>query len=225
MHERKAFTDAMAAAWKVSFIMTEFRGFPKIARLYRTITITEKLDGTNACVSIQPFDPHSDVPPPIADFRNPEGGIGEEYLGIWAQSRKRLITPENDNYGFARWVQEYADDLIELGPGYHFGEWWGQGIQRKYGLDEKRFSLFNTQRWGGEPGEDEPRPPCCDVVPELYVGDFSEEAVNRALSCLEENGSIAAAGFDDPEGIVVYHHHGRHAYKVTIDDDHKGEEQ
>ena len=35
-----------------------------------------------------------------------------------------------------------------LVPGRHFGEWWGSGIQRGYGLDEKTFSLFNAYRWG-----------------------------------------------------------------------------
>ncbi len=105
--------------------MTEitFEPFPKIGRLTRECVITEKLDGTNAQVII------------TEDGR------------IAAGSRTRLITPAGDNMGFARWVQEHAEELITgLGPGRHFGEWWGQKIQRAYGLTEKRFSLFNTTR-------------------------------------------------------------------------------
>ena len=103
--------------------MSDFVAFPKIPRLSRRCVITEKIDGTNACIFI--------------------GEDGEFLVG----SRTRWITPENDNHGFARWAYEHKDELLGLGPGRHFGEWWGQGIQRGYGLKEKRFSLFNTSRW------------------------------------------------------------------------------
>ena len=52
-------------------------------------------------------------------------------------------------FGFARWVETNRERLITLlGPGLHFGEWWGSGIQRGYGLTkgDKRFSLFNVER-------------------------------------------------------------------------------
>lgn len=102
----------------------EFVGWPKIGRLNRDIIITEKIDGTNAAVGIT------------------AGGI------VYAQSRTRIITPQNDNAGFARWVEQHADALREhLGEGLHFGEWWGVGIGRNYDLSERRFSLFNTKRW------------------------------------------------------------------------------
>jgi hypothetical protein len=80
------------------------------------------------------------------------------------RSRSRWITPDDDNFGFAAWVEANRDELLTLGPGRHFGEWWGSGIQRGYGLPkgEKRFSLFNVSRWG------ESRPACCHVVPVLY---------------------------------------------------------
>ncbi len=34
-------------------------------------------------------------------------------------------------------------------PATYFGEWWGSGVQRGYGLQkgDKRFSLFNVSRW------------------------------------------------------------------------------
>lgn len=174
----------------------EFVPFPKIARLHRDMVVTEKIDGTNAAVVVT------------------EDGE------VYAQSRKRVITPEQDNFGFARWVAEHTDELRELGRGHHFGEWWGQGIQRGYGLDEKRFSLFNVARWG-EPYADAemPRPACCHVVPEIVRYTFDEGWIARALELLRERGSYAAPGFMDPEGIVVYHTASHQLFKVTLDND------
>lgn len=114
----------------------EFGSFAKIPRLSRTAIATEKIDGTNAQI-----------------------WISDDGSEIAAGSRNRWITPEDDNYGFARWVQEHRDQLITLGPGRHYGEWWGSGIQRRYGLAEKRFSLFNVQRWQ----HNENLPPCIGV--------------------------------------------------------------
>lgn len=167
-----------------------FEAFPKIPRLKRGCVITEKIDGTNAQVII-----------------TEDGQIG-------AASRSRLIVPGDDNYGFAAWVHENKEDLLKLGPGRHFGEWWGRGIQRNYGLDERRFSLFNTHRWGLNPD----RPACCSVVPLLYTGDFTTTVVDEQLELLRENGS-AATQFDKPEGVVVFHAAGNHLYKVLLEND------
>src|SRR6478609_1926046 len=142
--------------------MPEFQEFPKMPRLSREVIITEKIDGTNAQVLI-----------------TPEGEIH-------AGSRTRWITPESDNFGFAAWVRDNREQLLQLGPGRHFGEWWGSGIQRRYGLSEKRWSLFNVQRWclwNQEPEAiptADPRitkmqerlPQCCHLVPVLYRGQF-----------------------------------------------------
>jgi len=135
-------------------------------------------------------------------------------------SRNRWITSEADNFGFATWVQENAEELRKLGPGRHFGEWWGAGIQRRYGLTEKRFSLFNTSRWLDSVGARFPSlPACVHVVPLLYNEQFSDTAVNEALRQLKEYGSVAAPGFMNPEGIVIYHHASRTLHKVTLGDD------
>lgn len=167
----------------------DFTPFPKIARLSREIIVTEKIDGTNAQVF-----------------------IGEDG-SIRAGSRNRWVTPADDNYGFAKWVEANADELRELGPGRHFGEWWGQGIQRNYSLTEKRFSLFNVSRWGEE------RPACCHVVPVLYRGDFTQSAWGKALGDLAKDGSVAAPGFMKPEGIIVFHVAANLGFKKTIDRD------
>lgn len=173
-----------------------FSGFPKIPRYNRAVVITEKIDGTNAQIYI------------------PEDGSK-----CFAGSRNRWITTESDNYGFARWVQEHNEELLKLGPGQHFGEWWGAGIQRRYGLDGKRFSLFNTARWGAH----NPPPSCCSVVPVLGWGQAASVDVTEILKALAENGSVAAPGFMKPEGIVVYHTHSKSMYKMTLDnnDAHK----
>jgi hypothetical protein len=179
--------------------MTEFIPFPKIKRLFRECVVTEKIDGTNAQVFID------------------EEGV------VIAGSRSRWITPQQDNFGFARWVQDNEDELRKLGPGSHFGEWWGSGIQRGYGLEkgEKRFSLFNVAKWSDEAT----RPSCCHVVPVIWSGKFSTEAVAAALEKLRENGSFAAPGFMKPEGIITYHDASRTLFKTTLekDDEHKGE--
>ncbi len=169
----------------------EFRGFPKMARLSRDIIVTEKIDGTNAQILIS------------------EDGA------ILAGSRNRFLTLEEDNYGFARWVYENSSELIKLGVGRHFGEWWGKGIQRNYGLQERRFSLFNTEKWS----DDLVRPSCCGVVPVLYRGVFDTNAINDVIDSLKTNGSQAAPGFMDPEGIVVFHVAGNVGFKKTIKDD------
>jgi len=169
----------------------EFMGFQKIARLSRECTITEKIDGTNAQVFIT--------------------DAGEFLTG----SRTRWITPEDDNFGFSRWAHEHKAELLQLGPGQHFGEWWGGKIQRGYGVAEKRFSLFNTARWNAET----PPPPCCGVVPVLYVGEFTTAAVNAALDALARGGSIASPGFMKPEGVVVYHSAAKCYFKKTLEKD------
>jgi hypothetical protein len=179
-----------------------FIPWPKIARLNRDIVITEKIDGTNAAV------------------------ICTEDGGVYAQSRTRLITPgkSTDNFGFAAWVDEHADELYAgLGVGHHFGEWYGLGIQRGYGLDHRRFALFNTARWAVDSeGDDLVGPPaCCEVVPVLYAGPFSEEALHRAVLGLRISGSRAVPGFMRPEGVIVWHTAARTSFKVTLEGDEK----
>lgn len=101
-----------------------------------TFTCSTKLHGTNAgvCYSI------------------PDG--------IWAQSRENIITPEKDNAGFAFFVEQNKDKLIEiiktLSKEHNidlnkniislYGEWCGKGIQKGVGISEleKRFVIFQT---------------------------------------------------------------------------------
>ena len=195
--------------------MTIFEPFPKVPRLSRDCVITEKIDGTNASIWI--LDPTEESRP------FPDEAISVTY-GVYqfvvvAASRKRFVTPAKDNFGFARWVWERAEALVlELGYGTHFGEWWGSGIQRKYGLvgEDKRFSLFNVSRWA----EDETLE-LCSVVPTLYTGPFETGAIRVVLEDLIDMGSFAAPGFMKPEGIMIYHSAARHLFKKTIIGDEK----
>lgn len=144
--------------------------------------------------------------------------VHEYWVG--AQSRSRLLTTSEDNHGFAKWVQQNARTLVsDLGEGRHFGEWWGQGIRRNYGLDHKRFSLFNTRRFGGVAFQT----PNVYTTPVLYEGPFDEAEIGECLAELTVSGSKAVPGWDRPEGVCVYHRAADQVFKVTLDGDgHKG---
>ncbi len=191
--------------------MTEFREFAKIARYSRETIVTEKIDGTNASVFI--------------------GEDGDFLTG----SRTRWITPEDDNFGFSRWAHDHKNELLTLGPGHHFGEWWGSKIQRGYGYKngERFWSLFNTMRWCLPSRDPEVipcadrrvikmqdiLPPCVGLVPVLWRGQMDYLNVNSIMQKLAATGSLAAPGFPNPEGIVIYHVAGNVAFKKTIEKD------
>lgn len=170
----------------------EFTPFPKVPRLNREVIVTEKIDGTNASIF-----------------------IGEDG-SILTGSRKRWISPEDDNFGFSRWAHEHKEELLLLGPGHHFGEWWGSGCQRGYGLPkgEKRFSLFNVSRWSADE-----LPSCTSLVPVLWSGLFDDLCIRSILDDLRSNGSKAAPGFMRPEGVIVFHTAANVAFKRTIEKD------
>lgn len=193
----------------------EFKEFAKIGRLNREVIVTEKIDGTNGQVMICPRGAE-DAPNWDRTASTVSGGV---MMDVYAGSRSKWITPNADNFGFARWVYEHADELLALGEGAHFGEWWGAGIQRRYGLAEKRWSLFNTYRWSGPD-----RPACCHVVPVLATG-IGFGCIEEALGMLRTVGSIASPGFMKPEGIVAFHTQTNTLFKVTLerDEEHKSQ--
>lgn len=93
-----------------------------------------KLDGTNAGVQVAK-----------------DGTVA-------AQSRTKIITPEDDNMSFAKWVESRKDYFSSLATDEHlviFGEWCGKGIQKGTAiaqLDGKVFVIFAIQ-YGGVNGE------------------------------------------------------------------------
>jgi len=171
----------------------EFKSFNKIPRLSRDCVVTEKIDGTNAHVF-----------------------ISDDLKTVLAGSRNRWVTPgkTTDNYGFAAWVEANREELLKLGPGRHYGEWWGEGINRGYGESEKHFSLFQP-KWidGG--------PLCVNEVPILYSGEFNTQVINGLLDTLKITGSHVAPGFMQPEGIVIFHTASKQYYKKTVESDEK----
>jgi hypothetical protein len=93
------------------------RGISKSGIDEITFTGKVKLHGTNAAVG---YDRLSDT--------------------FWVQSRKRVITPEDDNYGFATWVSQHQDswlsnlrflsEALSADRLVVFGEWAGKGINQ-----------------------------------------------------------------------------------------------
>lgn len=175
---------------------TSFQPWPKIPRYSKEVMVlTEKIDGTNGQLLILPD-------------------------GTWkAGSRNRWLSPESDNYGFHSWVSQNIEELKKLGHGRHYGEWWGNGIQRGYGLSEKRFSLFNVMR------PYEYYPSCVSLVPVLYKGVIDQGKIESHYTDLQLNGSKAVPGFMKPEGLVVHHLTTKIRYKRLLENDslHKGE--
>jgi len=151
----------------------EFKAWPKIPRSCgENVVITEKMDGTNSCIVIR------------------------DVVIVGVQSRKRFITPEDDNYGFATWVKANEESLLSLGEGHHYGEWVGPGIQKNpHNLLEKRLFLFNTFRWN----ENNPQlPSCCSVVPVLYNGELEDITLELEMAALKIKS--LEAGYV-PEGL------------------------
>lgn len=187
-----------------------FEKWPSIPRWANdTITITEKIDGTNAAIIILPYD--IDHEPLIQDGYAKvyadlnDDGVSATGYTFAVQSRKRFIKPgkDTDNAGFAGYAFEHAVQFIELlGYGKHYGEWWGRGIQRGYDQEDKRFSLFSPWRYEHLALKDEV--PGLDVVPTLFKGGVEGYlAISIILATLEKEGSKAAPGFMRPEGLIV----------------------
>lgn len=233
--------------------MISFQGWPKIPRLASPFIITEKIDGTNAAVLILPLaevDHFQTGGGPIEFFDGTREHLVAEvihennYYVVFAQSRTRFITPEYDNFGFAAWVWANAQNLVKiLGPGRHFGEWWGHCIQRGYGLPrgERRFSLFNVTRYNPfenflslrsaqSAGETLfPALPTLGLVPVLSWGtfdmslDFQAACVRDELARLSSQGSLAvnAPIFNKPEGVVLFHTRSGQTFKSYCDESEK----
>ena len=211
--------------------MSDYPAFPKIPRLNRDICITEKIDGTNGLVFIREYAPGDDGVYHHSGETHVVGTDNRYY--VRAGSRNRWLEPTklHDNHGFAAWVAENAEILVRnLGIGHHYGEWWGQGIQRGYGLKTKKFSLFNTARYAFFEDDENPKAKILsedavraglDIVPTLYRGSDLpiSLAVDHELNLLALGGSVAAYDFDRPEGVVVFHEAARSYFKVLIEGD------
>ena len=83
---------------------------------------------------------------------------------IWCQSREQIITPENDNAGFASFISELSgrgiDIYFNIAAGVYgmnnlkpgdligiYGEWCGRGVQKGVAINQlsKRFVIFGIR--------------------------------------------------------------------------------
>lgn len=180
--------------------MQPFPKFPKIPRWLKPVFVTEKIDGTNGLIF-----------------------IGEDYVS--AGSRSRWIAPgKEDNFGFAGWVHKNENALVRvLGPGYHYGEWWGVGIQRGYDLDRRHFSLFNVGRWKEDELRAADAPSALTVVPTLRMLSYPDsDFILEEWDKLRDYGSVAAPGYMNAEGIMLYHSAANQYFKFPFESDAKG---
>lgn len=227
----------------------EFQKFSKIPRLSRECIVSEKIDGTNGQINIIRYD-YIDVADAQfitkyclnlpEDFNEGIYNFPLDKLYLFTGSRNRWLdtSSDGDNYGFAKWVKDNSQELVEvLGEGRHYGEFYGQGINRGYGIDHKRFALFNVNRWHNHCDNPrlvsidpktkkekytKPAPNCCEVVPILYEGLFTTEAVeNFGIQALRKNGSYTIKGYMNPEGVVIWHSASNQLFKKTLDNDEK----
>ena len=211
----------------------EFEAFPKIPRLNREWIITEKIDGTNAaiiieeCPLVEGGECDTIVP---GDSVLAVGYRDGKAYHVGAQSRKRLINLAEDNHGFAEFVYDNVEALVELlGPGRHFGEWAGPGIQKnRHELERKTFFLFNTTRFGNIWTSDAAHRIGVTVVPVLGI---VHNAIDLAqceyiLLGLLRGGSYAKRRAGErpgrhgkAEGIMFYSTAANQVFKVTLEND------
>lgn len=179
-----------------------FRSWGSTERFHKGLFITEKIDGTNGCIAI---------------------GYGK----VVAQSRKRSISVGNDNYGFAAWVAENAGVLEDtLGIGYHYGEWYGEGIQKNpLGIKGRHFGLFNAWHWGRTENRHAlEMVPGLTVVPTLFDGtqnDANIWTIPDVVTSLVHYGSKVegANPAGKAEGVIVWHRGTNTRYKILIEND------
>ena len=187
--------------------MSNYASFPSIERLENIYcVISEKVDGTNSLIEINEVFP-----------------VGEpKEIQVRFGSRNRYITFNNDNAGFANFFRHYearfkdvAADIIlkelevsgetltecqEQYPLRIYGEWFGSGIQRGYGLKDKFFMPFST--FYAEKLIEYQVPNI--IKPNImYTGKFSQEIADICMQTLT-NGSLVIPEFKRPEGIVIH---------------------
>ena len=148
--------------------MKKHSSFPKIGQ-YRQV-VKEAKDRSAYIGSDENGDPIFDISKaaPTIKFKGTvklhgtNAGFAEnEEDGYWVQSRENIITPEQDNMGFARFVEEHLEafrDQVEhvryvnpkLTPNdtvIIFGEWAGKSIQKNMAISqiEKSFFIFDVK--------------------------------------------------------------------------------
>lgn len=194
--------------------------WPTIPRLTESLIVTEKLDGVFGKIHISDYPPSTYT----SDHTVTKTPDGRAFI-VTAATRDFKLKHDTDYFGFREWVYAHAQSLaMILGPGDHFGEWWGGGIRRGYGLPDgdRRFSLFDFNRWSSMIGQtlemtevDEIR-----VVPIITtLSSFDSSDIHRLLDLLRRTGSYAEVGYKPAEGVVIYNTDGLPVVKAVLKDD------
>lgn len=171
-----------------------FQKYPKTPHMgNENILYSEKIDGTNGVVYVE------------------TNGDGSKK--VLAGSRTRWLTPgKQDNHGFAAWVKDNEEELSKLPDGFHYGEWYGKGINHGYGLDDRRFMLFNRSRY--EKLENLPK--CVEL--ETIVGKYGDlETIFYDVDFFEKEsylkGSWHVPGCMFTEGLILRFTESKRVYK------------
>jgi len=135
--------------------------FPDIQQFRNTVkTVRERAEYSGVPLPTLTFVGSVELHGTNASVVFPENGQ------IVVQSRTRIITPEHDNAGFAKWVTENEEWFVtlrrvlreefKLANGFVvYGEWCGQGIQKGVAISQvsKRFVVFSIAVLKGEDRE------------------------------------------------------------------------
>ena len=176
-----------------------YSSFPSIERLENIYcVISEKIDGTNGLIEINETN-------------------------VRFGSRNRYISFSDDNAGFANFFKDYearfkdaAKDITtdKSYPLRIYGEWFGRGIQRGYGLKDKFFMPFSS--FYSEKLIEYQVPNV--ITPNImYTGKFSMEVVDTCMQQLKLNGSGVVKDYKQPEGIVIFFPKYNFRLKETFD--------
>jgi hypothetical protein len=126
---------------------------------------------------------------------------------FWAQSRERILTVVNDNFGWAAYTVKHraafesllvaASNTFHEGTLTHysiFGEWCGQGVQKGVGISEvpKMFIIFGIVAWDAHVD------PATSEQTRIY---FTAEQVKRTVEYAKE--IVGFRGLDFPDNLFT----------------------
>jgi hypothetical protein len=148
--------------------MKKHISYPKIEQFRNTVAnINRQVNFVGLDDSGEPIYDHS-IPKPVLTFKGTvklhgtNAGVSyNTQEGLWAQSRENIITPTQDNAGFAFFVESNKDEFLRLiqlvclkekvAPSEFtisiYGEWCGGNIQKGVGISnlEKSFFIFGVK--------------------------------------------------------------------------------
>lgn len=135
-----------------------FAKFPSIAQFRHVVKDVREFAGDDETICFRG----------TVKLHGTNGGIGWNGETLSAQSRNRVITPDNDNHGFAAFVgsrsqvivpfmQHLSDMIGNDNNVYIFGEWCGRGIQKGVAIAELEplFVVFGAAHQAKRCSEDE----------------------------------------------------------------------